>query len=42
MESQVIIRYILAALLIFGVYTETGIWTALALVLIVLNLDMDF
>lgn len=35
-----IIRWILTALLIVGVYSETGIWTALAIALLAVNSEL--
>lgn len=34
-----LIRIILTLLLIYGVYTETGIWTALSIFLIALSME---
>ena len=35
-----IIRLILTLALLYGVYTETGIWTTIALALIALSLEI--
>lgn len=37
---MVYIRFSLTALLLYGVYTETGIWTALLLFLIVTAIEV--
>ena len=34
-----IIRFVLAFVLIYGVYTETGIWTGISLLLITLGVE---
>ena len=36
-----IIRWILTALLIYGIYTETGIWTVLFATLIIIEIELD-
>ncbi len=35
-----IIRWLLTALLMYGVYTETGIWTTIALTLVSVSLEI--
>jgi len=36
-----VIRYILTMALLYGVYTETGIWTTLALLLSVIGIEAN-
>ena len=36
-----IIRYILTAALLYGVYTETGIWTTLVLALLTIQNELS-
>ena len=36
-----IIRYIITALLLFGVYTETGAWTTIVLFLLALRVELE-
>ena len=36
-----IIRYIFTLALVAGVYTETGTWTAIAVLLIALNIELE-
>lgn len=37
-----IIRYLLTLLLIFGIYTETGIWTSLFCFLVALETEIRY
>jgi len=37
-----IIRFILSIAILYGVFTETGIWTTISLFLILLKFEMDF
>ena len=39
-KIQIIIRIILTLALIYGAYTETGIWTALSLFLIFIGMEI--
>jgi len=41
MKFSTIIRCVLTTALIFGVYAETGIWTALSLFLIFIYIEVD-
>jgi len=36
-----IARYVFTLLLVYGVYTETGIWTAIAFALIALKFEIE-
>lgn len=36
----VVVRWVLTLLLIWGVYTETGVWTALTITLILLEIEV--
>jgi len=40
-KLSMIIRFILTFLLIYGAYTETGIWTALSLFLIFMSVEIQ-
>ena len=39
-KIQKIIRYALTLLIIYGAYTETGMWTALSLFLIFMSMEI--
>jgi len=40
-KIQKIIRYVLTLLIIYGAYTETGMWTALSLFLIFMGMEIN-
>lgn len=40
MKASKIIRCLLTLLLIYGVYTETGIWTTLSMILIFIAFEL--
>lgn len=37
---KMLIRYLLSTLLLYGVFTETGIWTTIFATLVLLNLQV--
>ena len=40
-KIPIIIRIILTLLLVYGIYTETGIWTALSLFLVFVGMEVQ-